>query len=109
MTPIRSLPNQIQHLVAELPVQLEEVPRAVERLGVQEVASIRVDGLLELLEGRDPWRGALEHGQLLHLVGDGRHDLHRAGSAADDRYPPAADIETRRPVAGVERRGGKDV
>ena len=62
MGPFRILPQRIQHLVAELPVELEEVPRAVERVGVQEVASIRVDGLLELLEGRDPWRRALEHG-----------------------------------------------
>ena len=43
--------------------------------------------------GEHPLRGALEHGELLDLVGDGRRDLEAAGAGADEREPRAPVVD----------------
>src|ERR1700751_2285772 len=109
MRPARILKQRIEYLVAELPVQLEEIPGPVHREVIEQVPGAVVDGQLEFLEWRDPrWR-ALKHRQFADTVGDRRHDLHRAGPAADDRDALAVDVEVFGPVRRVERGPGEAV
>src|SRR6202007_2670947 len=109
MRPARILAQRIEYLVDELPVQLEEIPRPVPREVSEQVPGAVVDGQMEFLEWRDPrWR-ALKHRQLADPVGDRRHDLHRAGPAADDRDALAVAVEVFGPVLRGERRPGEAV
>src|SRR4029077_385659 len=77
MWPVRILAQRVEYLVAELPVQLEKVPRSINREVCQQVSGAVFNGQLKLLEWRNPWWRALEHGQFSDTVCDRRHDLHR--------------------------------
>ena len=50
----------------------------------------------------DVRRGALEHREVLDLLGDGRDDLDRGGTGADDGHPLAGEVGVLGPLRGVE-------
>ena len=73
--------------------------RRVERLGAPADRPVGA--------GDDPWRGALEDGQPPHLRRDGRHELDRAGTGADDRDVAAGQVVVMPPAGRVEDRAGE--
>ena len=80
--------------------------RAMRRLCRQHLAQLVGDRILGR-ERRDVARRALEHGDMLRLLGQRRHQRDRGGAAADDDHLLAAVVEILRPPLRVDDASAK--
>ena len=87
---VRVDPRGVEALVAAGPEQQEPVPAAVERQVPQRPLHAGPDLGVVVRVGEHPLRGALEHREVLDVVGDGGRDLESAGARADHRDALAA-------------------